>query len=364
MLNGEDLQRPTYTCLQTIDEGTAVCRKGIHEVLGITIVQKTISLLGIPDGAAHEPGLLVKFDHPHIVKVREAQFDPEFRGVKGVTFICDFYEGGSVLDALRDGHRFGIETAVAIAGHLLDALAYLHGQKRYIHRDVKPGNVLLDASRTRACLGDLGSAALLDGTGNVENHGGTPLYLDPAARPTGQVSAASDLYGLGVTLTEMLTGRFPYETVDDVQVMERLAAGRRALPDAAYVLPPETAPPIAKLIRSLIDADPAKRPNSAAAALRLLQEASFIPWLRTQGSGLVGEWEGRWPLHSRTSRGYRLTVLEETRGPRAGQSSVTVHQRTAGGDWRRINALCNYIPARNAKELAKAFRAVERHAQS
>lgn len=365
MLNGEDLQRPTYSCLKTIDGGTAaVCRKGIHEVLGITVVQKTISLLGIPDGVAHEPGLLEQFDHAHIVKVREAQFDPEFRAISGVTFVCDYYEGGSVLDAFQDGHQFDIGTTVAVAGHLLDALAYLHGQKGYIHRDVKPGNILLDASRTRASLSDLGSAALLDETGHAENRGGTALYLDPTAEPTGKVTVASDLYGLGVTMIEMLRGRYPYESINDIEVSERLSRGLRPLPDLLYELPPETPPSIAKLIRSLAHVDPSRRPKSAAAALRLLHGAVFIPWSRTMGSGLTGEWEGRWPLHTSTSRGYRLTVAEVTRGSRAGQSSVTVQQRTPGGKWRRIGALCTYVPGGSAKELGKAFRAVERHAQS
>ncbi|NHC33047.1 serine/threonine-protein kinase [Dermacoccus nishinomiyaensis] len=365
MLNGQDLQRPTYTCLQTIDGGAAaVCRKGTHEVLGITIVQKTISLLGIPDGVAHEPSLLQQFDHAHIVKVREAQFDPEFRTIQGVTFVCDYYEGGSISDALLAGHRFNLETTVAIAGQLLDALAYLHGQTGYVHRDVKPGNVLLDATRTRACLGDLGSAARLDNTGHADNCGGTLLYLDPAAKPSGQVTVASDLYGLGVTLSEMLTGRYPYESINDLEVASRLARGLRSLPDSAYELPPETPPPISKLIASLIHPDPAKRPKSAAEALRLLNEAAFIPWARTSGTGLVGEWEGHWPRFSDTPRRYRLTVTEVPNGKRIGQSTVTVCQRKPGGNWRRIKTLCGYVPGGNAKELAKVFRTVERNAQA
>lgn len=365
MLNGEDLQRPTYTCLRTIQEGSAsICRKGMHEIFGKTVVQKTISLLGTPDGVAHEPGLLETFDHPHIVKVREAQFDPELRDVKGVTFVCDYYEGGSVLDAMREGHVFDIDTTVVIACQVLDALAYLHGQTGYLHRDVKPGNILLDARRTRGCLGDLGSAALADDSGYAKNNGGTPLYLDPAAIPTGRVSAQSDLYGLGVSMVEMLVGRFQYETIDTDDLFDRLATGKRALPNSAYDLAPETPLAVAKIVRNLVHPDPAKRPKSAAEALRSLSSSRFISWNRKAGSGLTGEWEGSWPRHSPSARGYRVTVAKATQGARLGQASVTVFQRTSGGKWRRINELCSYIPSDDSNSLKGLFRKVERHAQA
>ena len=74
-LRGERLDKPTYTCLQTIGEGNAgICRRGTHEIYGKEVVQKTISLLGVPDGIAHEPRLLQDANHEFIVDVWEAQW--------------------------------------------------------------------------------------------------------------------------------------------------------------------------------------------------------------------------------------------------------------------------------------------------
>ena len=78
-------------------------------------MQKTISVMHVPDGIARRAATSEEADHPHIIKVREAQWDPEFKGVKAVTFVCPYYPGGSVLDAFRAGHVFSVEAVVGMA---------------------------------------------------------------------------------------------------------------------------------------------------------------------------------------------------------------------------------------------------------
>ncbi|HEY0339536.1 MAG TPA: hypothetical protein VGC34_01915, partial [Steroidobacteraceae bacterium] len=98
-LAGEALNRPTYSFLQTISEGSnSICRLVEHEIFGQQMVQKTISLLGVPDGLARsEPRLLVGLDHDHLVRVREAQWDPDYPvDQMMVTFVTEYYEGKSV----------------------------------------------------------------------------------------------------------------------------------------------------------------------------------------------------------------------------------------------------------------------------
>lgn len=368
MLKGEDLNRPTYTCLQTIGEGSVgICRKGRHEVFETDIVQKTISLLGVPDGIAHEPRLLEQFNHDHIIKVSEAQWDPDPRwaGLNAVTFVCPYYPGGSVMDSLLEGHVFSLDVVLALAARVLDALAYLHGQKGYLHRDIKPGNILLDERRTGGCLADLGSACIITSEG-TDNHGGTPLYLDPAAEVTGRMTVRSDLYALGVTLVEMLRGRFPYEDLVNDSVMSRLSTGKRALADRWYELPPEVPPRAARFLRCLMHTDPSKRPASAEQALRTLGRLTVMPWVRLDDDGSAIKWTSRWPVTGRgatNAREYRVTVSSVGRGPRAGQSSVQVAQRIPEKPWRRMRGHCGYLPTGDDNALARVFREVERHAQ-
>lgn len=365
MIEGVDLQRPTYTCLQTIGEGgVGICRKGYHDVFGKMIVQKTTPVMHVPDGIAQEPRLLESADHPNIIKVREAQWDDEFIGVKAVTFTCPYFPDGSVLEAFRDGHSFDIDTVVNVARNILDALAYLHGEKGYLHRDIKPGNILLDDGRTSGCLADLGSAAILEG-GGADNNGGTLLYLDPAAKTTGRMTVQSDLYSLGMTLTEMLRGRFPYETVVDDTLEDRLESGKRSLPDNYFSLPPETPTSVARMIRALAKSDPAKRPSSAEEALRKLNRIDYMPWSRTSGVGLVGAWEARWPRSGRSAvsaRDYRV-VVQIPPSDETDKVRFDTSQRIPGSKWRRITNLCGYINANDSGALERVFRDVERHVQ-
>ena len=140
------------------------------------VVQKTVSLLGIEDALAFsEPALLKLFEHEHLEKVWEAQWDPTYPEVKAITFVMPYYEGGSVLRRLTDGHRFSVGQAVKIVSGVLKALAYLHFEERVVHRDIKPGNVFLDRSLQHAFLGDLGCASRLDDAGLTEKAGRNPV---------------------------------------------------------------------------------------------------------------------------------------------------------------------------------------------
>jgi serine/threonine protein kinase len=250
---------------------------------------------------------------------------------------------------------------------MLDALEYLHEDRAYVHRDVKPGNILLDKPRVNAVLADLGSAGRIDpDTGTAPDYGGTPLYLAPEAKPTGQVTVRSDLYSLGVVTVEMLAGRFQYEDISPVEVDSRLAAGKRALVDRRYGLPPHVPPSVGRFVGSLLRVEPARRPDSAGVALRNLNRLQYVDWQRNSGTGLAGEWIGTWPLHKRPEkrRKYRVHAVEVSRGRHAGRLRLTAEWQRPGHSWRSIRTLACYTDTDGAKALAKFFRDVELAAQS
>jgi serine/threonine protein kinase len=162
MLKGESSRRATYTIIKKLSSarGDDVLLAQ-HAIFEETVVQKTVAIHGFEDAlASSEPAFLNRLDHPRITPVREAQFDPYED--RAITFVIPHFVGGSVHDALLEDYRFSLADAVQIAIDTLDGLAYVHREHRAVHRDAKPGNVLLDANRRRGFLSDLGSAALID----------------------------------------------------------------------------------------------------------------------------------------------------------------------------------------------------------
>lgn len=361
VLLGEQLERPTYKILHTISEGnTAVCHKAVHDLYGRDVVQKTVSLLGVTDAAARsEPALLNRLSHDNLVKVWEAQWDPDpkLKAVKAVTFVMPYYPGKTVHSALNEGHRFSIGEAVKIACGTLDALHYLHIEERLLHRDVKPSNVMLDQTRTHAYLGDLGSAAFIDDTGDADAQAGTPLYRPPEAH-LGRVGVAGDIYGVGMVLLEMLNGPLPYEEIVEDKLDERLAAGKA--PVAARLLRPGPQVPdaLSLLVRRMIDPDPARRPSSASEALAKLQNVTHMDW---RDADEAARWEGRWPPASgQRSRVFRIEREIIPSGRYAGQVRLSAAWRRAGAlDWRGLASLTRRAPAADEAALRTFFRDVE-----
>lgn len=370
MLKGERLDRPTYSFLHTIEDGnTAICHLTRHEIFGCPVVQKTVSMLGLQDAAAaNEPELLKRIRHPRVVEVWEAQWDPapEWKSLNAVTFTTPYYEGESIYRALMDGHVFGVGDTMRIGAQVLDALDHMHASHGLLHRDVKPANILLDAARKNAFLGDLGSAAYIQtATGGADAHAGSALYLAPEARPEGLVTVRSDLYSLGVTLVEMLHGRFPYEDLDPNEIDGRLDQGKRALRDRLLVLAPWIPKPYATFLRSLSNQDPAKRPESAAAALRTLNDLKVVDWNRSEGEGLTGTWIGTWPPERERGqrRTHEITIEKIARGRNAGSLKATARWHDPDRRWRNYAKLTKTFDADPA-EVGRYFRRVDSEAQS
>lgn len=125
-------------------------------------------------------------------------------------YIVPFVAGESLRDRLKRQSRLAVDEAVGIGIQLSDALAHAH-RHGIIHRDVKPGNVLLDAEG-HARLSDFGIALALDRAGEVtgtDSIVGTRGYMSPELMTGGELDARSDVYSLGCVLYEMLAGDRP-----------------------------------------------------------------------------------------------------------------------------------------------------------
>ncbi|MFL5243452.1 MAG: protein kinase domain-containing protein [Gemmataceae bacterium] len=146
--------------------------------------------------------------HPHIVPVYEAGCDGSQYYIASA-----FISGTTLARYLEKEKRLDFQTAARIVRDLAEALAYAHGQG-IVHRDLKPANVMIDG-HGQPHLMDFGLAARQDALEKLTHDGailGTPAYMAPeqAAGHKGEARPASDQYGLGVLLFELLCGQTPF----------------------------------------------------------------------------------------------------------------------------------------------------------
>ncbi len=337
-LQGERLNKPTYSILRSLGGGNVgEAWVGHHEIFERQVVQKRYSTIGLEDAVAHgEPRLMREITHAHVAEVLEAQFDPDMNNA--ITFVMPYYRGRSVADAFDEGYIYSIHDAVKLTMQMLDALAHVHRHRRYIHRDMKPGNVFMNADRNHAYVGDWGSAAAMNDIGQVSAIHGTLLYTPPEGGPAdGVMGVTGDVYATGLTLFEMLNGPFPYATISPVEAERRVARGRRALPDNGFEhWDPCIPSDLRTVVRKAIRLSPSDRYQSCSEFRMRLGRVRCVDWTRAEGDGdeLDGIWEGTWPPARRESqrRRYRVT----SRVLRTGTRALEALESVPGSTWRRF----------------------------
>jgi class 3 adenylate cyclase/tetratricopeptide (TPR) repeat protein len=205
-------------------------------------------------------------DHPNVVTVYDTG---EYDGLPYL--VLRAMRGGSLADLLQRGAP-GIADVARIGTQLAAGLAHAHGHG-VVHRDVKPDNVWLAADGT-AALGDFGIAHVVDAD-RLTAEGvvvGTVRYLSPEQIRGEEAGPASDLYALGVTLYELVTGRPPFTAKDATLVLTQHLT---SVPVAPSEHAPAIAPELEALILDLLAKDAALRPPSADAVVaRLAQIAT------------------------------------------------------------------------------------------
>ena len=171
-----------------------------------------------------------KLSHNNIVQAIDAG---ESEGYS--YFIQEFIDGTTVYDLLKTrGGPLPEEQALEIVIHIAEALAHAHS-RGFIHRDVKPKNIMLTKEGV-AKLADMGLARHTSDAGAaLEEAGkafGTPYYIAPEqVMGSPNVDFRADIYSLGATFYEMLTGRPPYAAPTPQQVMQKHVSGTLVPPD-------------------------------------------------------------------------------------------------------------------------------------
>lgn len=205
-----------------------------------------------------EAQLMARLGDPGIVQIHDIG-----HGEDGLYYVAELVDGESLADRLKRGPLAARE-ALEVAAQLCRALIPAHAQ-RVVHRDIKPGNVLITHDG-RVKVGDFGVARLAEGTSDGPGGTvlGTPRYMAPEQARGRTPTPATDVYGAGVVLYEMLAGAPPF--------LERSAVelALRHIGDPPPPLPASAPRPLVEIVERALAKDPGDRYPSAremAAAL-------------------------------------------------------------------------------------------------
>ncbi len=168
-------------------------------------------------------------NHPNIVQAFDVGQAGEFH-----YFVMEYVEGSTVHDLVAERKRLDEQTALEIIMQVAEALEHAH-ERGLIHRDVKPKNIMLTTSGV-AKLADMGLARAVTDIEAAEAEAGkafgTPYYISPEQiRGEKEITPAADIYSLGATLYNMVTGNVPFDGKSPAEVMKRHLKAELTPPD-------------------------------------------------------------------------------------------------------------------------------------
>jgi serine/threonine-protein kinase len=231
-------------------------------------LERSVAVKLLAEHLADDPAFVSRFRrealsaarlvHPNVVQV----FDFGFDETQGQHFIVmEHVPGHSCAELLRDRGRLQIDQAVEIITQACRGLDYAH-RNGVIHRDVKPGNLLVSDSEV-VKLADFGIARATDQSSitQVGSVLGTAAYLSPEQARGEEAGPRSDLYSLGVVTYQLLSGRLPYEASS---LTELALKQQREAPIPLERLNPEAPRTLSDAVAMALALDKAQRPPNAA----------------------------------------------------------------------------------------------------
>ena len=212
-----------------------------------------------------------RLHHPGIISVLDAG------EVSGFFYhVMEFVDGASLQEILRQRSSLAVTDALAVAQRVAEALTYAHEQG-VVHRDIKPSNVFIPQLEGKfqfgdARLTDFGVFGTLNPRTRLTRPGqmfGTPTYMSPEQIRGQEQSGATDIFGLGLVLYEMLYGRTAFRVTDDTEftIMARIVRDPVSFPDLP-VIPYD----VKEFIARCLSKDPAERPSSPADIVSVLRQ--------------------------------------------------------------------------------------------
>ena len=239
-------------------------------------LDRMVAIKVLPPSQTKEPQFVERFyaegraaaklNHANIVQAIDVGQSGDFH-----YFVMEYVEGYSVFDELMKHGRYGEDRALEIGIAVARALEHAHAQG-FIHRDVKPKNIMINKDGVPK-LADMGLARAVSDREAAEAEAGkaygTPYYISPEQiRGKVDVDFRADIYGLGATLYHMVTGRVPFEAPNPSAVMHKHLKEELVPPDHVN---PELSSGLSEIIEVCMAKERGKRYHTTADLLADLE---------------------------------------------------------------------------------------------
>ncbi|MFC9858014.1 MULTISPECIES: serine/threonine-protein kinase [unclassified Streptomyces] len=214
-----------------------------------------------------ERSVLLRLTHPNIVRTRDLVVEGDL-----LALVMDLIDGPDLHRYLRENGPLTPVAAALLTAQIADALAASHADG-VVHRDLKPANVLVDErdGQMHPMLTDFGIARLADSPGLTRTHEfvGTPAYVAPESAEGRPQTSAVDIYGAGILLYELVTGRPPFAGGTALEVLHRHLSEEPRRPSTVPA-------PLWTVIERCLSKDPDRRPSAENLARGLRTVAAGI----------------------------------------------------------------------------------------
>jgi formylglycine-generating enzyme required for sulfatase activity/tRNA A-37 threonylcarbamoyl transferase component Bud32 len=240
-----------------------------------TSVNRLVAVKILPQTLLHDENFMKRFrqeaeviarlEHFHILPIYDYG---EYEGMPYI--VMRYLEGGTLQDRVKKYGPLPWDEILLVTRQVAGALDYAHA-RNVVHRDVKPSNILLDGEGN-AYLVDFGIAKMTESTAHLTGSGivGTPAYMAPEQSQPGPPLPSMDVYALGVTIFEMMTGQQPYRAETPIaQIMMHIQNPIPSLQDFDTAIPPE----VDEVVGRALAKDPAERYASAGELAHALEAA-------------------------------------------------------------------------------------------
>ncbi len=301
-----------------------------------TSIGRTVAIKVLPPHFMHDATFMQRFErevkviaelqHPRVLPVYD------YGQIGGRPYIVMAYMAGGTLADLLEKGPIELDEVVRLIGQIAEGLDHAH-RKGIIHRDFKPSNVLID-QHGNAYLADFGIAKISESTVQLTGTGivGTPAYMAPEMGQHGSVTPQVDVYAVGVTLYQMLTGKYPFKGDTPLSVM--MAHATRPVPDVREARP-DLPNAISDVVRTAMAKEPADRYQSAGELARALRAAvAAAAEQRTTDETAIG-------------RAFPATIVEQTPStppPPPRPSTPPPPVPSGADDWRTTPGTPGYQP--------------------